>query len=75
MFDEIKNEIPSIKYFEYYGLNNYDSTECQTIYHDQESDDELNNEYLCIQNVIDEANSNISNNEVIFVPNITISIL
>jgi len=75
MFDEIKNEIPSIKYFEYYGLNNYDSTECQTIYHDQESDDELNNEYLCIQNVVDEANSNISNNDVVFAPNITISIL
>lgn len=75
MLDSIKNEIPSINYFEYYGLNNYDSTECQTIYHNQESDEELNNEYLCIQNTVDEVNSNISNNEVEFVPNITVSIL
>lgn len=75
MLDSIKDEIPSISYFEYYGLNNYSSSECQTIYHPQESDDELNNEYLCVQNTIDEANSNLSNNEVVFVPNITISIL
>lgn len=72
MLDTIKTDIPSIKYFEYYKLNNYESTECQTIYHPKESDDELNNEYLCIQNVIDEANSNLSNNEVTFIPNIAI---
>lgn len=75
MLDNIKNEIPSISYFEYYGLNNYDSTECQTIFHAQESDDSLNNEYLCIQNTVDEANSDITNNEVMFVPNISIAIL
>lgn len=75
MLDDIKSDIPSISYFEYYGLNNYDSTECQTIYHNQESDDEMNNEYLCIQNTVDEVNSNVSNNEVMFVPNISITVL
>ena len=72
MLDDIKEDIPSIRYFEYYGINNYESSECQTIYHPKESDDNMNNEYLCVQNIIDEANSNLSDNMVTFVPNINI---
>ena len=72
MLDEIKQNVPSISYFEYYGLNNYESTECQTIYKEDALDEDTDNEYLCIQNVIDELNSDLSNNDVKFVPNISL---
>lgn len=75
MLDNIKQNVPSILYFEYYGLNNYESTECQTIYKEDSLEENIDNEYLCIQNVIDEANSDLTNNDVKFVPNISIIVL
>jgi hypothetical protein len=75
MLDSIKQNVPSILYFEYYGLNNYESTECQTIYKEDSLEENIDNEYLCIQNVIDEANSDLTNNDVKFVPNISITVL
>lgn len=74
MLDTIKTAIPSISYFEYYSLNNYDSTKCQTIFHDNTINDE-NNEYLCIATTIDEVNSDINNLDVIFIPDISITVL
>lgn len=74
MLDTIKDSVPSISYFEYYGLNDYSSTDCQTIYHENTADDK-DNEYLCVQTVIDENNSDIANGNVVFVPNINIVIL
>lgn len=74
MLDTIKDSVPSISYFEYYGLNNYSSSDCQTIYHENTVDDK-DNEYLCIQTVIDENNSDINAENVVFVPNIDISVL
>ena len=74
MLDTIKNSVPSISYFEYYSLNDYSSTDCQTIYRENTADDK-DNEYLCVQTVIDETNSDIANGDVVFVPNINIAIL
>ena len=51
-------------------MNDYDSTICQTIFYERQSDSE--NEYLSIQTTIDEDESDIANREVVFTPNITI---
>lgn len=74
MLDTIKDSVPSISYFEYYGLNDYSSSDCQTIYHENTADDK-DNEYLCIQTVIDENNSDIAAGNVVFIPNISLVIL
>lgn len=74
MLDTIKTDIPSISYFEYYSLNDYGSTKCQTIFHDNAVNDE-NNEYLCVATTIDESNSDINSQDVVFTPDISITIL
>lgn len=77
MLDSIKTDIPGIDYFEYYSLNGYSSSVCQTIYCDKtiNSTDNLENEYLSIESSIDESESAIEEGTVVFKPNINISIL
>lgn len=74
MLDNIKNNVSGIEYFEYYGLNDYDSSECQTIFCSRAVDD-TENEYLCIRSKIDEELSDISNEYIEFEPDISITIL
>ena len=73
MLEECKEEVPNIDYFQFYSLNNYDSTICQTIYYERQSESE--NEYLSVQSTLDESESNLDTQEVVFIPNITIDIL
>ena len=73
MLDECKEEVPNIEYFQYYSLNNYDSTICQTIYYERQSESE--NEFLSIQSTLDESESDLDTQEVVFIPNITIDVL
>ena len=74
MLDSIKENVPGIEYFEYYGLNNYDSTECQTIFYTRTTDN-TNNEYLSIETSINEDTSSIEERMVEFEPNIQINLL
>ena len=77
MLDNIKDNIPGIEYFEYYRLNNYSSSVCQTIYCDRSIDvtDNSENEHLSIEATIDEDMSSIDDGIISFKPNINISIL
>ena len=74
MLKSVKDDVPNIRYFEYYGLNNYTPQQLQTIYCDKGTTS-VNSEYLSIKNEIDEANSNISNLDVSFNPAISVAIL
>ena len=74
MLKSVKDNVPNIRYFEYYGLNNYTPQQLQTIYCDKGTTS-VNSEYLSIKNEIDEANSNISNLDVSFKPAISVAIL
>ena len=74
MLDSIKTSVPGIEYFEYYALNDYDSTECQTIFYTKSSDSS-DNEYLCIETSINEDESSIDERMVEFEPNIQIALL
>ena len=77
MLDSIKTDIPGIDYFEYYKLNEYSSSVCQTIYCDRTVDntDSSENEYLSVETAIDESESAIEEGTVVFKPNIDITIL
>ena len=75
MLNAIKDEIPNIKYFEFYGINNYSSKELQTIYCDKSTNSGLLPEYLSIKNKINEEKSDISNRQIELVPAINIIIL
>lgn len=75
MLNAIKDEIPNIKYFEFYGINNYSSKELQTIYCDKSTNNGLLPEYLSIKNKINEEKSDISNRQIELVPAINITIL
>lgn len=77
MLDSIKADTPGIDYFEYYGLNGYSSSICQTIYCDRTIDntDSSENEYLSVEAAIDESESAIDEGTVVFKPNIDITIL
>ena len=75
MLNAIKDEIPNIKYFEFYGINNYSSKELQTIYCDKSTNNGLLPEYLSIKNKINEEKSDISNRQIELVPAINIAIL
>ena len=74
MLDSIKNDVSGIEYFEFYGLNEYDSSECQTIFCTRLVVD-TDNEYLCIRSKIDEEISDIPNEYIEFEPDISISVL
>ena len=75
MLNAIKDEIPNIKYFEFYGINDYSSKELQTIYCDKSTNNGLLPEYLSIKNKINEEKSDISNRQIELVPAINITIL
>ena len=74
MLDSIKNDVSGIEYFEFYGLNEYDSSECQTIFCTRLVDD-TDNEYLCVRSKINEEISDIPNEYIEFEPDISISVL
>lgn len=75
MLNSIKSDVPNIEYFEYYSLNNYDSSILQTINYTKANNPAISSEYLSIKNAIDEANSDLSTQSIVFVPDITITIL
>lgn len=76
MLNHIKDEVPNIKYFEFYGINDYSSMEVQTIYCDRtELSGDKVSEYLSIKNEVDESSSDIANREITLKPAISLSIL
>jgi hypothetical protein len=77
MLDEIKGKVPNIVYFELYSINSYDANICQTVFYKK---DLLKNsiapkEYLSVRNNVDEDASDISNQIVVFTPDIDINLL
>jgi hypothetical protein len=77
MLDVLKTKVPNIEYFELYTINNYDANSCQTIFWKKDILDSsvLDEEYLSIRNDVDEINSDIPNQEVVFKPAIEITLL
>lgn len=71
----VKDNVPNIKYIEFYGLNNYSPDVVQTIIHLKSTTASENKEYLSVKNEVDEANSDIDNMEISLIPAIDISIL
>jgi hypothetical protein len=78
MLNTIIANIPSIKYFEFYGLNNYDSSVCQTITKDSTATTNTityqpNNEALTVRYIVNTTKSNFTTGDIVFTPDITIT--
>lgn len=74
LLEKVREDVPSIEHFEYYGLNTYDSNICQTLFCDRTLDNTIN-EYLSIKTTIDEIYSDFETDNITFVKAIDISIL
>jgi hypothetical protein len=80
MLTAIKNDISGINYFEFYGINNYSASACQTITKDTTTTTNAvsytpNNEALTIRYVVDDDNSDFITGDITFIPDITITTL
>jgi hypothetical protein len=60
MLTEIKSNNQDIKYFEFYGLNNYTPSQCQTIFWDKIANP-VEGEIISIKQTVDNETSDIPN--------------
>lgn len=74
MLEAVKENVPNIEHFEFYGLNGYTARQCQTLFYTRQNDSLLN-EYLSVKTMIDEETLDYNNNVIDFVPAITVTVL